>query len=86
MTFRVVAKPGRSRDRVTWTGEELIVEVTARAHDGEANAAVIKVIAKALGMPKSKVHITRGAAARHKTVEIDADEAIVLRALDALRT
>lgn len=85
MILRVVAKPGRSRERLTWTGEELVVEVTARAHDGEANASIIKAIAKALGVPKSKVQITRGAAARHKTIEIDAEEGAVLRALAALR-
>lgn len=50
------------------------VRVTAPPEDGKANAAVCKVIAKALGVPKSAVSVTRGETSRHKTVEIEGVE------------
>lgn len=84
MIVRVVAKPGRRAERLTWTGTELVAEVTARAHDGAANAAIIALVAQALKIPKSTTRITRGATARTKTLEIDADEARIRRALEAL--
>ena len=38
---------------------------------GKANAALGALLARALGVAKSKVRVTRGASARLKTVEID---------------
>ena len=63
------------------TGERdgrLTLSVRAAPTDGEANAAVIQVLAKALGVPKSNVQIVRGARSREKSVRIcglGADEA-----------
>lgn len=39
--------------------------------DGKANAALIALIAKAFGVAKSKVSVTRGHTARLKTLEIE---------------
>lgn len=50
--------------------------------EGAANAAVERLIAEALGIPKSRVQVARGATARIKTVEIDGlDDAEVERRL-----
>jgi uncharacterized protein YggU (UPF0235/DUF167 family) len=49
----------------------LTVRVRARAHDGEANAAAIRVLSGALGLPRAAVTIWRGAAARNKLVRVD---------------
>jgi len=38
--------------------------------DNEANKAVVKILAKSLGIPKSRISIVRGATSRSKTVEI----------------
>jgi uncharacterized protein YggU (UPF0235/DUF167 family) len=38
---------------------------------GRADAAVIRVVARWAGVPRSQVAIVSGAAARHKLVEID---------------
>lgn len=57
-----------------WRGGELSVRVTAPPEDGKANAAVCKVLAKALGVPKSAVRVTRGETSRHKTVEVEGVE------------
>ena len=46
------------------------VLVTAPPDDGKANAAVCKVVAAALGVPKTSVSVVRGQAARTKTLEV----------------
>lgn len=48
------------------------MRVTAPPEGGKANAAVCKVLAKALGVPKSRVRVVRGDTARHKSVEVTA--------------
>ena len=39
--------------------------------DGKANAAVIKLLAKALGVAKSRLVLVRGATSRDKLFRID---------------
>ena len=60
-------------------GDAVKVYVTAPPADGEANAAVIAVLAKALGIAKSKLAIVRGEASREKTISVEglsAEEAL----------
>jgi len=47
------------------------VYVTAPPEGGKANAAVQKLLARALGRPKSAVVLIRGETARTKTFRID---------------
>jgi len=47
--------------------------VTAAPEKGKANAAVIEVLAEALGLPKSALRIVSGETSPLKTVEIDGD-------------
>jgi uncharacterized protein YggU (UPF0235/DUF167 family) len=49
----------------------LKVRVRAAPEDGKANAALEGLIAKALGVAKSKICVARGCTARMKTLEID---------------
>jgi uncharacterized protein len=49
----------------------LKARVRVPAEDGKANAALIALIAKAVGRPASGVRIVSGATARVKTLEID---------------
>jgi uncharacterized protein len=59
----------------------LKLRVSAAAADGAANAAVVALIAKRLGLPKSAVRITAGETARVKRLEIEgAEEADLARA------
>lgn len=58
--------------------EHLKARVRAAPVDGEANAALEALLAKALGVPKSAVRVARGASARLKQVAVDGlDEAEV---------
>lgn len=70
VAVHVTPKSGRD-EIVGWRGGELSVRVTAAPEDGKANAAVCKVLAKALGVPKTAVRVTRGDTSRHKQVEIE---------------
>ncbi len=73
--LHVHATPKSGRDEIAgWRGGELSVRVTAPPEDGKANAAVCKLLAKALGVPKSAVSVTRGETSRHKTVEVEGME------------
>lgn len=59
---------------------EVRVYVTAKPKDGEANEAVIALIAKALRLAPSKLQIVRGHTAREKWLRISdlpAEQAIV---------
>jgi uncharacterized protein (TIGR00251 family) len=49
------------------------VRVRAIAEGGEANRAVIELLAKALRVPKSNVRVISGATSRLKQVVIDGD-------------
>jgi hypothetical protein len=54
--------------------EELEVRVTAAPTDGKANAEVIELLAKRLGLAKSSVRIVAGESSRHKRVALPLDE------------
>lgn len=69
--FTVRATPKASRDRIVVEGEEIRVYVTAVPENGKANAAIIKLLSKALGVPKSAITLLRGETSRDKTFRID---------------
>jgi len=49
----------------------LQVRVTVTPEGGKANAAVIKLLAKALGIPKSSLSIARGHKSKAKFIRLD---------------
>ncbi len=69
--------PGASADRIDgWDVDAegrpvLKVRVRARPVEGEANEALIKLLAKALGVPKSGVVLQRGGQSRTKMVLVE---------------
>lgn len=63
--------PGAAADSVVgWLGDALKLRVQALPQDGKANDAVIRLIAAALDVEKSRVTITHGHASPRKTLEI----------------
>jgi uncharacterized protein len=52
-------------------GEAIVIRVTAPPVDGKANDALCRLIAKAAGVPPSKVSVIRGQAARDKVVRVE---------------
>jgi len=63
--------PKASRNAITRTEEGLRAYVTVVPEDGKANAAVIGLLAKALGIAKSRLTLIRGATARDKVFRVD---------------
>jgi uncharacterized protein len=60
------------------------VRVPAIADGGEANRAVMELVAKALGVPKARVRILSGATSRLKQNAVDGDPAKLGEALRKL--
>ena len=63
--------PRAARNAVLVDGDRLRVTVTTIPEDGKANAAVIKLLAKALGVAKSRLVLLRGATSRDKVFRVD---------------
>ena len=71
VTFDVLVQPRASRAKIGPRHDGRIkVAVTAPPVDGEANAAVIELVAKALGVAKSAVEVIAGASSRRKTLRV----------------
>lgn len=72
MQYIVTVKPGSSQEKIVEHPDgTLVVYLRARPHDGEANAALVKLLAKHFHVGKTAIHLTRGAHSHTKTVEID---------------
>ncbi|MBR3169608.1 DUF167 domain-containing protein [Candidatus Saccharibacteria bacterium] len=71
MKIQVTVKPGAKNEKIVTSGDGLIVYLHARAHDGEANAALIKVLAEYYGVSKGQVTIIRGVKSKQKLIEIE---------------
>ena len=69
--------PRAARDRIDGFGVdgELRLRVTAAPADGEANAAIVKLLARALGLPPRDIVLISGATARRKSFEVPLSEA-----------
>lgn len=66
------AKSERIKKEIGVDGTPLYkVYVNAAPEDGKANEAVIKLLAKALGVSKSSLTITRGHTSREKTITLN---------------
>lgn len=71
MKYQITVKPGASQEKIIETAtNELTVYLRAKPHDGEANTALIKLLAKHFNIPKTSIVITRGQKSRIKTIEI----------------
>jgi len=70
---RVTPKASSDRIKVEHQADgskRIRVYVTAVPEDGKANQAVIALLAKSLGVPKSALTITHGLTDRDKTIRI----------------
>jgi uncharacterized protein (TIGR00251 family) len=92
LTVRLAVRltPRGGRERIDgWARDDagrayLKVKVAAPPVDGEANAALIKLIARTLKLPAGAVRIAAGETARIKQLEIEgADAADLARAFGA---
>ncbi len=69
LACRVTPKAGR--DALDHDGERFVIRVTAVPDGGKANKAVLKLLAKGLGVPVSRLVLIRGQTSRDKVIRVD---------------
>jgi len=62
--------PRASRNRIVQADDVLRIYVTVVPEGGKANAEVQKLLARALGIPKSRLALTAGKTSRVKTYTV----------------
>jgi uncharacterized protein (TIGR00251 family) len=81
-TLEVRVQPGARANEITgFEGAVLRVRVTARPEKGAANEAVIELIAKRLGIAKTRITLVRGTASRTKVLGVEGLDLEAVRAL-----
>jgi len=71
ITLDILVQPRAARAKIGPMHDgRLKIAVTAPPVDGEANLAVIELVAKRLGIARSSVEIVGGASSRRKTLKI----------------
>ena len=71
MLLEVKVQPRSNRNTVELIDQGMLrVRVTAAAEGGKANQAVVALLAKKLGVPRSSITIVRGATSRSKVLEV----------------
>ena len=80
-SLRVHLQPKASREGIVGEADgTLKLRVTAPPVNGRANEACLRLLAKALDLPVSRLHITAGHHSRLKTIRIEATTADAIRA------
>lgn len=71
LAIRLYIQPKASRDQIIGLhGDELKVAITAPPVDGQANAHLVKFLAKQFRVAKGQVQIEKGELGRHKQIKI----------------
>jgi uncharacterized protein (TIGR00251 family) len=71
ITLDILVQPRASRAKIGPMHDgRLKVAVTAPPVDGEANAAVVELIARRLGIARGDIEVIAGAGSRRKTLRI----------------
>jgi uncharacterized protein len=71
VTLELLVQPRASRTRVVGEHDgRLKLQLAAPPVDGEANAALVEYLARALGVPRASVVLLRGETGRRKTVKV----------------
>ncbi|MGA2642126.1 MAG: DUF167 domain-containing protein [Spirochaetia bacterium] len=80
--LRVKAKPRAREDGVIGIrAGELMIAVRAPAEKGKANAEVIRVVARALGLPRESVVLKSGGSSPHKVFVVPLEAVASLQKL-----
>ncbi len=78
---RLRVRPSARKDAILGVrGDRLRVDITAPPVDGKANKAIVRLLAKQLGIHRDAVVVTAGQSSRDKTVSI----AVTLAQAEAL--
>jgi uncharacterized protein len=79
LVLNIRATPKASRDEIAGLRNgALLVKVTAAPEKGKANAAVITLLAKTIGVPKSAFELVSGETDRNKVLRLASHDEVVL--------
>ncbi len=88
LAVRASPKAGRDSIEGVFTADDgrawLSVKLTAAPSDGAANEALVRLIAKSLGVAKRDVTLASGASSRLKRLHISGDPAKLVAALSTI--
>jgi hypothetical protein len=84
-TIEIHLQPGARKSEVAgFKGDVLYIKVTAAPEKGQANQALIDLLAELLDMAKSNISLIRGSTSRNKVVAVEGlDMAEIKARLDA---
>ncbi len=70
--IRVRLTPRAGRNQIDgWDGDLLRVRVAAPPVEGRANDALLRLLAEALGVPRSQLQLVRGRTSREKVIAVE---------------
>jgi uncharacterized protein (TIGR00251 family) len=70
-TIEIHLQPGAKRNEIVGFREGVLyAKVTVLPHKGQANRALLELMAQTLGIPKSSVDIIRGQSSRSKVIAV----------------
>ena len=77
----VIAHPGSRKDSIALDddGATLVIHVTAPPEKGKANKAIIKLLAKRIGVGTSKIVIIHGSTCSAKNLRVEGMDSAQLR-------
>lgn len=71
MKYTCLVKSGSAKEGIEPQPDgSLIIRTHARAHDGEANSDIVRLLSKHFKISKSQITIVNGLKNRHKIIEI----------------
>jgi hypothetical protein len=70
MKIQVSVKPNSKNEEISQEEDSFVIKVKQPPKEGRANQAVIKLLAKHFGVPRSQVKILNGFKSKNKIIEI----------------
>jgi uncharacterized protein (TIGR00251 family) len=81
LLLRLKVRPNAGRNQIAGVqAGELVVRLLAQPRKGEANRALVRFLAKSLGLPRSAVEIAAGETSSHKVLRLPAERRGLLEA------
>lgn len=72
MNLNVLVKPNARKEELIQVDETTFqIKVGVPPEDGKANKRVIELLARHLGVPKSRLEIIKGHKSRQKVIQVD---------------
>lgn len=71
MSLAVWVTPGALRSEIAGVSDgRLRLRLAAPAHEGKANAELVRLVAERLGVPRRQIDLARGATSRRKLLRV----------------